>query len=86
MLSSKCGFYISVVPTNIYYHSKQEAKIYLHSHYVGSYEIRHFPARDSAAYNDPDQAEDPEGHTSHLNTSISHSERDVKIKHEAWQM
>lgn len=46
---------------------------YLRSHNVGSCEGGHFPARDGAAYDDPDQAEDPEGHADNLNSSRSHS-------------
>lgn len=46
---------------------------YLGSHNVGSCEGGHSPVWDHAAYDGPDQAEDPEGHTYNLNSNRSHS-------------
>ncbi|KAF3846121.1 hypothetical protein F7725_003199 [Dissostichus mawsoni] len=47
------------------------------SHNVGSRERGHPPAWDSAAYDGPDQAQDPEGHTHNMDSSRSHS---VKVQ------
>lgn len=46
---------------------------YLSCHNVGSCERGHLPAWDSATYDHPDHAEDPEGHTNNLNSNRSHS-------------